>query len=44
MLDHELLTAEEIAKKAMTIAGDLCVYTNHHTIIEVLENNEDAPV
>ena len=24
----------------MKIAGDLCVYTNHNTIIEVLENKE----
>tara|TARA_B110000285_G_C14815063_1_gene463782 strand:+ start:596 stop:724 length:129 start_codon:yes stop_codon:yes gene_type:complete len=23
----------------MKIAGDLCVYTNHNTIMEVIENN-----
>jgi ATP-dependent HslUV protease subunit HslV len=29
-------TAEEIARRAMKIAGDICVYTNHSTIVEVL--------
>ena len=24
----------------MKIAGDLCIYTNHHTTIELLENKE----
>jgi len=24
------LTAIEVAKKAMTIAADTCIYTNHH--------------
>ncbi len=28
--------AEEIVKKSMKIAGDLCVYTNHNLIIETL--------
>ena len=36
MIDNDQLTAEEIAKKAMHIAGDLCVYTNHTTLIESL--------
>jgi ATP-dependent HslUV protease subunit HslV len=39
MLDNDLLTAEEIAKKAMHIAGDLCVYTNHNTIMETLKRD-----
>lgn len=30
------LSAEEIARKAMHIAGDLCVYTNHNVVIESL--------
>ena len=30
------LTASEIADKAMQIAADLCVYSNHNTIKEVL--------
>jgi ATP-dependent HslUV protease subunit HslV len=30
------LGAEEIARKAMKIAGDICVYTNHNVVIEKL--------
>jgi ATP-dependent HslUV protease subunit HslV len=30
------LSAEEVVKKAMYIAGDLCVFTNHNVIVEVL--------
>ena len=30
------LTAEEIARRAMTIAGDICVYTNGRFILETL--------
>ncbi|PSJ62155.1 ATP-dependent protease subunit HslV [Pseudaminobacter soli (ex Li et al. 2025)] len=29
--------AEEIARKAMEIAADICVYTNHNFVIETLE-------
>jgi len=29
--------AETIVRKAMTIAGDICVYTNHSLVIESLE-------
>lgn len=28
------LTAEEIAQKAMKIAGDLCIYTNHNVVLK----------
>jgi ATP-dependent HslUV protease, peptidase subunit HslV len=31
------LNAEEIARKAMRIAADICVYTNHNFIVETLE-------
>uniref|UniRef100_A0A7S2WBX0 ATP-dependent protease subunit HslV n=1 Tax=Rhizochromulina marina TaxID=1034831 RepID=A0A7S2WBX0_9STRA len=31
---------EDIAQKAMTIAADLCVYTNHNFTVEVLETDE----
>jgi ATP-dependent HslUV protease subunit HslV len=31
------LSAEEIARRAMRIAGDICVYTNHSLVIETLE-------
>jgi len=30
------LTAEEIARRAMTIAGDICVYTNGRFVLETL--------
>ncbi len=42
MLDNDLLSAEDIAHRAMRIAGELCVYTNHHTTIELLENKEES--
>ncbi len=31
------LDAEEIVRRAMKIAGDICVYTNHSLVIESLE-------
>ena len=30
------LDAEQIARKAMKIAADICVYTNHNLVIEKL--------
>ncbi len=30
------LSAEEIARRAMRIAGEICVYTNANVIIETL--------
>ena len=32
------LGAEEIARKAMSIAADICVYTNRNIILEALES------
>lgn len=34
--DVKDLTAEDIAQRAMTIAADICVYTNHNIVIEKL--------
>merc|ERR1712054_646082 len=34
------LTALEIAEKSMEIAADMCVYTNHSFIHEILETEE----
>ena len=31
------LDAEEIAKRAMQIAGDICVFTNHNLVIETMD-------
>jgi ATP-dependent HslUV protease subunit HslV len=36
MLDNTELSAAEIVKKSLTIAADLCIYTNHNHIIETL--------
>ncbi len=32
------LSAKEIAERAMKIAADICVYTNHHILIESVES------
>ena len=34
LMENTDLDAMEIAKKSMKIAGDMCVYTNHHLTIE----------
>ena len=36
LIDVKGMDAEKIAKKSMKIAGDICIYTNHHLTIEVL--------
>lgn len=36
LLENTELSAPEIAEKALTIAGDICVYTNNYQTIEVL--------
>ena len=37
LLDHTILAPVEIVKRALVIAGDLCIYTNQQHVIEVLE-------
>lgn len=37
LLHNTDLSAEEIVKKGLTIAGDICIYTNHHHTIEKIE-------
>ena len=37
LLENTELGPEEIVKKALTVAGDLCIYTNQCHVIEVLE-------
>jgi ATP-dependent HslUV protease subunit HslV len=37
LLEHTNLSAADIVKQALTIAGDLCIYTNQNHVIEVLE-------
>jgi ATP-dependent HslUV protease subunit HslV len=36
LLEHSTLAAPDIVKQALTIAGDLCIYTNQNHVIEVL--------
>ena len=36
LFENTELSAEEIVNKGLTIAGDICVFTNHHFTIEKL--------
>ena len=35
--DQANLDAEDIARRAMQVAGDICVYTNHNVVVETIE-------
>ena len=37
LLENTELSAQDIVKKSLTIAGDICIYTNQNHVIEVLE-------
>jgi ATP-dependent HslUV protease subunit HslV len=37
LLEHTQLSAKEVVDKALAIAADICIYTNHQRSIEVLE-------
>jgi len=37
LVKHTDLSAADIAKEALTIAADICVYTNHNIKVEELE-------
>lgn len=39
LLDNTELTPEEIVDRALNIAADICIYTNHNTTIETLPKN-----
>lgn len=40
--ENTALPADDIVKKSLKIAGDICIYTNHHLTLETLsENGED---
>ncbi len=41
LLENTELDAREIAEKSLNIAGDICVFTNHHHTIEELENEAE---
>ena len=36
LLDNTDMPAEEIVKKAMKIAGDICIFTNHNVVVEIV--------
>ena len=37
LLENTELSPQEIVKRSLTIAGDICIYTNQNHVIEVLE-------
>src|SRR5262249_18484282 len=37
LLEHTELPAVDIVRQALAIAGDICIYTNQHHVIETLE-------
>jgi ATP-dependent HslUV protease subunit HslV len=37
LLENTPLDAESIVRKALSIAADLCIYTNHQVVVETLE-------
>ena len=39
LIDNTDLSAEEIVKRSLNIAADICIYTNHNQTIESLEKN-----
>lgn len=43
LLENTDLDAREIAEKALNIAGDICVFTNHHHTVEELEFTVELP-
>lgn len=38
LLENTELSAKEIVEKSLHIAADICIYTNHHLTVEVLNN------
>lgn len=39
LIDQPDLDAEQIGRKAMRIAADICVYTNDNFVVEMLEDS-----
>jgi ATP-dependent HslUV protease subunit HslV len=37
LLKHTGLSAEEVVKEALAVAGDICVYTNQNAVVETLK-------
>lgn len=43
LIENTELAPAEVVKKALTIAGDLCIYTNQNHIIETLDGSGARP-
>lgn len=44
LMEHTRLDARTIVEQALTIAGDICIYTNHnHTVEELDTQSDDSP-
>ena len=41
LLDNTDLSARDIVEKGLSIAGDICIYTNHNRTIEELDCSQD---
>lgn len=42
LMDIPDMSAEEVAKKAMTIASSMCVYTNDNFLVETIEAKKEG--
>lgn len=43
LMDEPHVDAEQVARRAMKIAGDICVYTNHNVLLEKIEPKQEVP-
>lgn len=41
LIDIPELSAEDVARKAMAVASDMCVYTNKEFMIEVMDTVDE---
>ncbi|ASQ45000.1 ATP-dependent protease subunit HslV [Legionella clemsonensis] len=41
LMENTKLSAIEIVRKSLAIAGDICIYTNHNLTIEELDSNSE---
>ncbi len=41
LIENTSLSAEEIVRKGLYIAGDICIHTNHNLTIETLDGNRE---
>lgn len=40
LVEHTTMDAETVAREALKIAGDLCIYTNQNVTVEVIKDKE----